>query len=390
MLNKFNFLLLLLLKQKKQHISIFVISILIVATMASLLFISSSLQKDIDTTLNAQADITVQKYRAGKLEETPKIWVDEFLNIEGISRVQGRVYGQHYYEPKDKYFIIVGIDFYDEQIITTLKSLIDDIDIEKFLARKNMIIGSGVKDFLYEFEYFDYYVFRPPDRSIEKIYIYDSFPVESTIVSNDMIIMSIDNARKILGLQEEYVTDIIVSINNPDEYPTIYTKLIMAHFDTRIITKDDIKIHFETLFNYKGGIFLTLYIIVLLTFLLILYQRYSMVQNRDVKEVAILRSLGWRIDEIIFFKLLQNAIIAIFAYIIGIILAFVYVYYLGAPLFRNIFLLDENLTNAATFSPNVDFTTLLLLFFLFVVPFLMAIIIPLWKISIQEISESIK
>ena len=390
MLNRLNFLLILLIAYRKKYISIFIISSLLVALVGSVVFITASIKKDIYATLDAQADFTLQRYRGGKVLDTPQEWVDQFLGFNGVQKAQGRIYGMHFYEPNETYFMIVGIDFYDNEIVKNLKKVVDNIDIDKFLARKNMIIGSGVKSFFDEYHYFDYYIFRPPDRGKEKVYIYDEFDNSTNIVSNDLIIMDIDLARKILGVPEGYVTDIILDVPNPDERETLYTKLRIAHFNMRIIEKKDIKNHYENLYNYKGGIFLVLYIIVLSTFLLILYQRYSMIKSVDAKEIAILRLSGWQIVEIVTFKMIENFIVIVSAYIFGIFLAYFFVYGLDAPLLRDIFIGYDNLSNSIAFSPDISVKELVTIFFIFVIPFMLTIVIPIWKISIEDVSDVLR
>jgi len=389
MLNRFNFLIIILLTYRKKHISIFIISSLLIALVSAVVFLTSSIKKDIYTTLDAQADFTLQRYRAGKVLDTPQEWIDEFLEFNGVSKVEGRIYGMHFYEPSETYFMIVGIDFYDSEIVENIKSLVDSIDIDKFLERKNMIIGAGVKSFLDEYHYFDYYIFRPPDRGKEKVYIYDKFDNSSNIVSNDIVMMDIALARKILGVKEGYVTDIILNVPNPNEREMVFNKLKMSHFNMRVIQKKDIKKHYENLYNYKGGIFLVLYIIVLTTFLLILYQRYSMIKSVDTKEVAILRLSGWQIGEIVQFKMVENFIVIVTAYIVGIFLAYFFVYGLDAPLLKQIFLGYDNLKTEVTFSPNVSFKELVTIFFIFVVPFMITILVPVWRVSVKDVSEVI-
>ena len=390
MLNRLNFLLILLFTYRKKHLSIFIISILLISLVSSVFFLSSSIKRDVYSTLEHQADFTLQKFIAGKVLNTPESWVDEFLQIKGVQNASGRVYGIHYYEPAEQYFMIVGLDFYDKQVLKGMKEVVDGVDVEEFLAKKNMIIGHGVKKFFDEYHYFDYYNFRPPDRSVEKLYIYDNFKVSSSIVSNDMIIMDIANARKILGVEDGYVSDIVLETPNIKELETIYAKLRVSHFDMRIIQKSDIKKYYENLYNYKGGVFLALYSIVLATFALIVFQRYSMIRTVDVKEVALLRLSGWKINDVLWFKLLENFIIIFGAYLGGIFLAYFYVYFLNAPLLKNIFLGYSNLQNTTSFSPNFTLSDLVLIFLIFVVPFLLAILIPLWQVSIKEPTEVIK
>jgi ABC-type lipoprotein release transport system permease subunit len=390
MRNKFNFLLILLRNNPKKHLAVFTLSSLLIWLLASVLFISSSLQKDIFSTLDAQADITLQRYKHGLRLDTPQSWVDEALSIQGVSKAQGRIYGQHYYEPKEQYFTIVGIDFYDEQVQEELSKLLKNIDIEKFLSRKNMIIGSSVKEFFDEYAYTKSYTFRPPDRSKEKVYIYDILPKESSLIGSDVIVMDKQEARKILGIKEGYVSDVVLKVPNKQEHQMVYEKLIMTHFDSRIITKEDIAKHYKNLFNYKGGVFFILYLIALTTFLLLLYQRYSMIKTEDAKEIAILRSLGWQIKEIIWFKILENFILVFFAYLTGVTAALIYVYYFNAPLLKYIFVGFNNLNIDASFSPSIQLSDLSLLFIFFVVPFLLAVVIPVWKLAITEPNEVMK
>jgi ABC-type lipoprotein release transport system permease subunit len=380
----FNFLLLLLTAYRSKHTAVFFISTILIFVMASTLFIASSIQKDIDTTLKQQGDFVVQRYKAGKVLNTPMEWVDEFSEINGVTQAQGRVYGMHYYEPLEQYFMIVGVDFFDANVVASLQELVNTIDVKSFLSKKQMIIGAGVKAFLDEYHYFDYYIFRPPDRSMEKVYIYDNFSDESGIVTNDMIIMDINLARTILGVEEGYVTDIVLKVPNELERETLKRKLITSHFNMRIIQKEEIARYYENLFNYKGGLFLLLYMMVLLTFLLILYQRYSMITHSDAKEVAILRSVGWQINEVIALKMGENFIVALSAYLVGVSVAYFYVFVLNAPLLKNIFLGSQNLNLHVNFVPVVDVGMLGLIFLMFVIPFMIAILIPVYRAAILD------
>jgi ABC-type lipoprotein release transport system permease subunit len=390
MLPRLHFILTLLVGYRKKHLAVFVMSIAIVFLLSSVVFISSSLHESTFTTLAQQADITVQKQKGGRLEDVPQAWLDQFLNIKGVTEAQGRVYGMHFYEPKEHYFFIVGVDFYDKQIVQSLQTLVDTLDVEEFLSKKQMIIGAGVKAFLDDLHYFKYYTFRPPDRSKQKVYIYNHFKHESDILTNDMVIMDISLARKILGIQEGYFSDIILKVPNKKEREMVYEKLIISHFDTRIITKKDIAKHYKKLFNYKGGVFMVLYIFAIVTFLLLLYQRYSMVESLDLKEIVILRSTGWSIEQIISFKLVENFIVVFSAYLMGIVLAYIYVFFLDAPLLRDIFLGSANLSIHPEFIPYIKSLDLLILFGIFVLPFLLVVVVPVWKLCVKDMSEMIR
>lgn len=386
MINKeyINFLAVLLVKYRAKHLWVVFISSLLIAVIASFFFISSSIKKELASNLESQADFVLQKYRAGKVENVPQSWVEEFKDIEGVKSVAPRVYGVHFYDPSETYFMIVGIDFSDKNAVENFKKSFPNIDIAKFRSRDNMIIGSGVKELFDFYEYKDYYTFRPPDKSKKKVYFHSEFSRESQILTNDMILMDSKLAKEILGIKKHYFTDIAIDIENQKDLEDIRTALIISHFDMRIISKDYMAKHYEDLFNYKGGVFLALYIFSLITFLLILYQRYSNITHTDAKEIAILRVTGWKISDVIYLKLMENFLVAFVSYMLGVILAYLYVYVFDAPLLSEIFLGFKNLNNTTAFVPNVDFSSLISIFFIFVIPFMLVILVPVWRTSISE------
>lgn len=117
-----NFLFLLLSKHKSKHLAIFFISIIIVFLISSVMFISNSLKKEIFTTLNSQADFVIQKLNAGKVVNLPTSWLDKFSSINGVTKVQQRVYGQYHFKFADVNFMIVGIDLFEKTQIKIYKN----------------------------------------------------------------------------------------------------------------------------------------------------------------------------------------------------------------------------------------------------------------------------
>ena len=83
----------------------------------------------------------------------------------------------------------------------------------------------------------------------------------------------------------------------------------------------------------------------MITFVLILFQRYTMISSSDKKEIGILRAVGWSIKDVIKLKISETFIIAFISFLIGIILAYIFVFFLNAPILSNIFLGFGNLEN---------------------------------------------
>ena len=386
----FNFLFLLIYKHKSKHIAISLISILIVFLISSVLFMSSSIQKEMFTTLDSQSDFVVQKMNQGRIVNTPNSWIEDFSDINGIENVQQRVYGQYYFEPSRKYFTIVGVDLFEESVNKNIKKLLAQLNISSFLEKDSMIIGNGVRRELDKLYYSDAYAFKLYNRELKNVTIFKDLPKDANIIANDLIIMDISLAKEILNINEDESTDIVLNVPNDLERSNTKVELILKHLDIRIIQKEDIKKAYENLYNYKGGIFLILFIIVMITFVLILYQRYTMVSSSDKKEIGILKAVGWSIKDIIKLKISETFIIALIAFLIGVIIAYIFVYIFNAPLLSNIFLGFHNLENNVSFNPSIGFSDIVTLFIFFIIPFISAVLIPVWKIAVIDANESMK
>ena len=386
----FNFLFLLLFTHKSKHLAIFFISILIVFLSSSILFISNTLKKEIFTTLENQSDFVIQKINSGKSQYTPISWIEDFKEISGVKNIQQRVYGQYYFMPENVYFTIVGIDLFEEGSSKNIKELLEVLNISEFLQSDSMIIGNGIKKLFDKYKYIDSYDFKLFNNDLKEIKIFKDLPQKANLVANDLIIMDINLAKEILNIKEDEATDIVLNVPNNLERANVKDQLILKHSNTRILQKENLKKEYENMFNYKGGIFLILFIIVILTFTLILYQRYSMISLGDKKEIGILKAVGWSIKDILKLKIMENFIVAFMAFIIGIILSYIFVFILNAPILKNIFIGSQNLQNDFIFNANIQIDSLITLFLFFMIPFLSAVLIPVWKVAIIDSTQSMK
>lgn len=383
-----HFLTLQLVKERSKHLSVIFISMMILFLLSSVLFISSSIRFSLEETLKVQPDFVVSRIQGGTAVPTPVKWSDELLDIYGVSQVTPRVYGRYFFEPKRKSFLLVGVDFMEEQSHQKLQTLIDKTDIKAFFEGKQMLVGQGVKDYLETHFYKDAYNFLTPEGKFEKVTIFNTLPSQTNLISNEMIVLPIDLARKILGYTEDEVSDIIFNVPNTDEWDMMTDKLSALHYDIHVVNKKEVEKSYANLYNYKGGVFLILFLILLFTFALILYQRYSMVYSTERRHIGLLRALGWSINAVLRFKFTETIVVVSVSYILGVLFAYLYVFVLGAPLLSQIFLGGDNLTNDVHFVPVLDFSVLSSIFLIYALPFIASVLIPVWKVSVTDPKEA--
>lgn len=388
--NFINFILLLIYQHKSKHIAIFIISSFISFLLISTIFISSSIKHQLLSFSDAQSDFVLWQIKSGKKELIPHSWIDDYRDIKGVSLIQGRVYGKYYHLASDYSFIIIGIDIFDDFATKQIENTFKNIDISEFISKDYMLIGSGVNDFFQTNHYKQYYNFLTPELDIKRVDIFDVLPQNSGIISNDVVIMDINLARQILGIPNDMYTDLTLNVPNDTSWQNIKVDLIDKHHNIKIVTKDDLQKEYLNLYNYKSGFFLMLFIILLLTFCLILYQRYSMINSSDKIEIAILRSTGWSIKDVVLLKVSESGIIGLFSFLVALILAYVFVFFIQAPFLKEFFLGSHNITHSVEFVPFIEVSSVISIFLFFISFFIASVLVPSWKIAASDIDKALR
>ena len=378
-----NLIFLLLHKQKTKYISIFILATLTIFLLSTVIFIKSSLQNEILKTLESHNDFIIQREFGGRIFDIENQLEDKLRNIYGVKNITKRVYGRYKFLSEDVYFTIIGVDF------SNLNKELKNLGLQN-ISNDEMIVGFEVDNLLKKYKYTNYYDFFLPNKEIKKVKIAKVLEKESNIISSDIIILDINLARDILGINRDFSTNIAFDVPNELERANIKQKLQRLDLDLNIIKKEDILKKYETIFNYKGGVFLILYLVVLFAFIMILYQRYSQVSINERKQIAIFKAIGYSVRDIIKIKMSENFVVAFVSYLFGVLLAYFFVFILNAPILKNIFIDFSNIKNDFIIYPYIEFSTFVTLFLFFMVLFLSSVLIPVWKISAINPYESLR
>lgn len=378
-----NLIFLLLHKQKTKYISIFILSTLTIFLLSTVIFIKSSLQNEILKTVENHNDFIIQKEFGGRVFDINNQVEEKIRTIYGVKNITKRVYGRYKFLSEDVYFIIVGVDF------SNINKELKNLGLQN-ISKDEMIIGFEVANLLKKYKYTNNYDFFLPSKEVKRVKIAKILEKESNIISSDIIILDINLARDILGINKDFSTNIAFDVPNELERANIKQKLQRLDLDLNIIQKEDILKKYETIFNYKGGVFLILYLIVLFAFIMILYQRYSQVSINERKQIAIFKAIGYSVRDIIKIKMSENFIVAFLSYLVGVLLAYFFVFVLNAPILKNIFIDFSNIKNDFILYPYIEFSTYITLFLFFMVLFLSSVLIPVWRISAINPYESLK
>jgi len=375
----------------RRHIGTMLLSIILVFFISTIFFTTASIQTTIKKGLEKEPDFVVQKIIGDRLVPMRTYMQDAIIEIQGTTHITPRLYGRYFFQNHRPAILLFGVDFFEEQSQKELKNIIDNLDLRAFLANKqNMIVGSSVSKWMKESGRGDSITFYDPHGEPITLKRFATLPKESAFFGADIVITSTKNARKILGLNSHQVTDYAFDVPNELEWETIAIKVASLDNDLRIIDKKESSKAYEELFDYSGGLFLMIWCMSLLSFLMIIYQRYSQSYTNDRYFIATLRAMGWRVADVMFFKFAESIIFVLLTFIIAISLAYLYLYFNPHPFTLSLIIGNWNLQGDISIMPLLEPFTIVSLFLIFTIPYLASVLIPVWRIALTDPMEALQ
>jgi len=300
----------------------------------------------------------IQRTAAGRQELIPVEYLDKIQKIKGVSSASSRLWG-YYYDP------VSGANY-------TLM-----VPQEYQHGPGTIVIGEGISRTRFAYPG-DEMEFRAFDGSMMILQIQGVFPADSELVSSDLMLLSEDDFRRLFGTSKEYATDLVVRVRNPRELSTIALKVSELLPDTRIILREEILRTYDSIFNWRGGMMVFFLVGALLAFIIFAWDRASGLSQEEKREIGILKAIGWETSDVLLMKFWEGLVISLSAFLAGVILAYCHVF------FTNSIVFEPALKGWAVLYPNfklipfIDPSQVATLFFLTVVPYSVATVIPSW------------
>lgn len=371
-----------------KKVSVIIIFSFLVFLLVSVFSISSSIKKELGISVDALPELIVQKMSGGRQSLIPSERTYEIATIPGVTSAYERVWGYYYFINENVNFTIVGLDFdldsYKKKYSDIINFYSEKVDTA---SKPTMIIGSGVKKLLDKNFYRNYYNFTKVSGGRMETKIIGSFTDESSMETNDIILMPESYVRELFNTPNNLANDIIVKVPNPNEIDVVKQKLQFMYPDCRIVSKTDIASSYQNIFDYKSGLFLALLISSFVAFFILVYDKTSGLSNEYRREIGILKAVGWKTENILQMEFIEGGLISLFSFFFGTGLALFYVYSLQAPILRDLFTGVSKLKPSFNLIPIVDFQILFLIFILTVPIYIMATIIPSWRAAIIDADE---
>ena len=353
-----------LFRRKRKNASLVFVYTLVVFLLASVVFFVQSMKREAKIVLKSAPDLIVQRMVAGRYETIPLTYLEPVRSIRGVSSVKARLWG-YYYDP------VVGANY------TLMVS--EDSD----LGTGRIIVGEGVSR-IRLVNAGDTMEFRTYAGEVIDLEIQSTLSSESEMVSSDIILVTGQDFRRLLGVPDGFATDLAVRIRNPREIQTVALKAAVLLPDTRQVLKDEIIRTYDAVFDWRGGILIVILSGALMAFGILAWDKASGLSSEERREIGILKAIGWETSDVLLMKFWEGMAISLTSFFAGVMLAYVHLYFTSAALFEPVLKGWSVLYPRFRMIPSLDLFELSVLFFLSVVPYTVATIIPAWKAATSD------
>lgn len=360
--------------------TVFMLFTLVIFLFASFQLMTGGLTELTQKVLVTAPDITVQQMSAGRQVAIAAEAKEKLAGIFGVSKVTERIWGYYFDESNGANYTVIGIPLAAGDDTGSWLGL-EEGRLPRPDERGKVVVSRDIRDNLGLGNRRHFSLFRP-DLSIASFETIGTFSGALDILTADLILMSPEDARDLFAIEPGFVTDLLVDAGNPLEVETIAGKINDLLPGVRVITRNRILKTYTVVFGWRSGLGAICLLTALVAFAIFAWDRASGLSREEVREVGILRVLGWQTNDIILLRFCESAVIALLAFFTGYLLAWIHVAGFDGTFLRPILLGWSVLRPSFAIVPQFAFSDMLLIFSISVFPYLCATAVPAWRAAV--------
>ena len=381
-LNLLDFTIYSFLRRKWKNLFLMLLFSYLVFLFTSVLSLTSAIKEEARKGVSALPDITVQKMSAGRQVPMPGSYSEKLEEIFGVRKIESRIWGYYFDNSTQANYTIIGYDP-EKDTWKDLGLITFHDEKESKLEGGKIIVGEGVMKARH-LRIGQQIGLSTPSFSAKSFRLIGSFKGVTNLHTYDVILLSKEDAKEILGVENGFATDIAVYAYNKSEITTIAKKITELLPGIRVVIKSQIARTYDTVYNWKSGFTLIALIGCLLAFAMMVWDRASGLSSEEKREIGILKATGWDTSDILIMKFWEGLMISVPSFMVGVIASYVYTFVLGAPLLKSLIIGWSVLYPPFRFTPAVNIDQLTVLLFLTVIPYIISTIVPSWKAAIID------
>jgi cell division protein FtsX len=337
---------------------------LVIFVVASVVFFATALRKEAVQLLDGAPELVVQRMMAGRQELMPAAYAGTVRQIRGVQAALPRLWGYYFHPASGATYTLM---------VPEKGGPLDGR--AKIGSEVSRTWQTGPNDEM---------VFKTARGDVLSVPVADRFTVDSALATADLILLSEATFRRITGLPEGFATDLAVSVRNPAEIATIAEKVSRLLPDTRSVTRAEMQRTYETIFDWRSGYVLVVYSAAILAFLIFTLDKATGLSAEERGEIAVLKAVGWDTADVLLLKFWEGAAVSLTAFVIGVIAAYLHVFWAPTPLFEHALKGWSTLYPALRLMPAVSAYQLAVIFAFTVMPYTLITIVPAWHTAVTD------
>lgn len=347
------------MRRKARNASLLAVYSAVIFLLASAVFFTDAIRREAAGVLKGSPELLVQRLEAGRHALIPESHAGRIRTIQGVRSVTPRLWGYYFDPAAGANYTLIAMPSYPHGE--------GEVSIGAGIAR---VRKAGIGDI---------FPVRASDGRTVNLKVKEILPADSELVSSDLILLGEAQFRTLFGIPVGMATDLAVLARNPMEHVTIAEKIAETLPDTRPILRSEILRTYESVFDWRGGVMIALLAGAFLAFIIFAWDRASGLSAEERREIGILKAIGWETSDVLLMKFWEGATVSLSAFLIGTALAYVHVFIGSASVFAPVLKGWSVLYPEFTLVPEISFSEIGSLFFLTVVPYTVATIVPSWR-----------
>jgi len=367
-----------LLRARARSLVVIAVYSTLVCLFASLLLFVNALQRETHRLLGAAPDLIVQRIRGGRHELMPVDRAAPIGEIRGVVEVTPRVWGYAFDPPTGATLTLWGADSVPAGALEFREGALPgegdpQVCVVGIGVAEERFMGTG-----------DRLPLKTADGELVAPRVTGIFTARSALLTNDLVVLPGETARRVLGMTAAQCTDLAVSVRNPLEVDTVARKITRTWPDARAVSREQILRTYDAVFDWRGGLWAAFLISLVAAFAVLVWEKASGLSAEQYREIGILRAVGWRSRDVLELRLWEGVIISSVSVMTGLLAAQVHLVLFDGVLFARILKGWSVLFPSFSIDAELDAYTGLLCLLLAVVPYVAANLVPSWRSSIID------
>jgi lipoprotein-releasing system permease protein len=361
--------------------------VLAVALVAAVLFLSDGLLAESDRARVAMPDVTVQRLIGGRPTVLSEADLSKLEGIPSVRSITPRVWGYLFVASLQGNVTVIGVRDGQEPLGVAQGSLEAGRDVKP--GGHEMLAGAGLARFL-GLTLGDQLGLPSPNPDAPPLKLVGVFASSVELYTSDVVLCDEVDARALLGLRDGQATDFAVAVVNPNETHVIARTILDRLPGTRVIERDLLGRVYRLAYGRRAGLVLAASLPAILALFVLGWDRATGVGPDELREIAIQKAVGWSTSDVLWTKLGESVLLSFVATAVGLGLAYVWVFWLGAPGLRGAIAGWSVLFPEGPITPMVDGSQLLALTLSVVAPFAALSIVPAWRAASRDPMASMR